>query len=52
MQVPDFLDNGDPKTYQVLDHYLRTEPRADFASGCFNLGGTGWSARRRRRCGL
>ena len=38
-QVPDFLDNGDPKTYQVLDHYLREEPRADFASGYFNLGG-------------
>lgn len=41
MQVPDFLDNGDPKTYQVLDHYLRTEPRVDFASGYFNLGGYG-----------
>jgi len=39
MQVPDFLDNGDPKMYQVLDHYLREEPRADFASGYFNLGG-------------
>jgi hypothetical protein len=39
VQIPDFLDNGDPKTYQVLDHYLREEPRADFASGYFNLGG-------------
>jgi phosphatidylserine/phosphatidylglycerophosphate/cardiolipin synthase-like enzyme len=41
VQIPDFLDNGDPKTYQVLDHYLREEPRADFASGYFNLGGYG-----------
>lgn len=32
MRVPDFLDNGDPTAYHVLDHYLRTEPRADFAS--------------------
>ncbi len=36
MNIPDFLDNGDPKTYEVLDHYLREEPRADFASGYFN----------------
>ncbi len=41
MHVPDFLDNGDLKTYEVLDHYLRSEPRADFASGYFNLGGYG-----------
>jgi hypothetical protein len=41
VQIPDFLDNGDPKTFQVLDNYLRTEPRADFASGYFNLGGYG-----------
>lgn len=41
MKIPDFLDNGDPKTFQVLDHYLREEPRADFASGYFNLGGYG-----------
>lgn len=41
MKIPDFLDNGNPKTYEVLDHYLRMEPRADFASGYFNLGGYG-----------
>ncbi|MEJ7815727.1 MAG: helicase-related protein [Rubrobacter sp.] len=41
VKIPDFLDNGYPKTYQVLDHYLRGEPRADFASGYFNLGGYG-----------
>ncbi len=41
MNVPDFIDNSHPKTYEALDHYLRTEPRADFASGYFNLGGYG-----------
>ncbi len=41
VQIPDFIDNSHPKTYEVLDHYLRTEPRADFASGYFNLGGYG-----------
>ncbi len=41
MQIPDFIDNSHPKTHEVLDHYLRTEPRADFASGYFNLGGYG-----------
>ena len=41
MQIPDFIDNSHPKTYEVLDHYLRTEPRTDFASGYFNLGGYG-----------
>jgi hypothetical protein len=39
VQIPDFIDNSHPKTYEVLDHYLWTEPRADFASGNFNLGG-------------
>jgi hypothetical protein len=41
VQIPDFIDNSHPKTYQVLDHYLRMEPRADFASGYLNLGGYG-----------
>lgn len=41
MQIPDFIDNGDPKFHEVLDYLLRTEKRADFASGYFNLGGYG-----------
>ncbi len=41
MQVPDFIDNIQPQTHEVLDHYLREEQRADFASGYFNLGGYG-----------
>ena len=39
MQILDFVDNGHPKTFEVLDHLLRMQPRADFASGYFNLGG-------------
>lgn len=39
MQIPDFVDNGDPKAFQVLNHLLWTQPQADFASGYFNLGG-------------
>lgn len=39
MQIPDFVDNGDPKAFQVLNHLLGTQSRADFASGYFNLGG-------------
>src|SRR5215204_2299819 len=39
MQIPDFVDNGDRKAFQVLKFLLGTQPRADFASGYFNLGG-------------
>lgn len=36
MQIPHFIDNGDPRTYEALDHYLRTEPRADAKAYAFD----------------
>lgn len=39
MILPDFIDNEHLKLAEVLDWLLRSQPRADIASGYFNLGG-------------
>ncbi|WP_245971538.1 helicase-related protein [Calidithermus terrae] len=37
--LPDFIDNEHLKLAEALDWLLRSQPRADIASGYFNLGG-------------
>lgn len=39
LQIPDFIDNDHLKLAEALNFLLRSQPRADIASGYFNLGG-------------
>ena len=39
MKIPDILDNTRPKVFEVLNHFLKIQEKAAFASGFFNIGG-------------
>jgi len=39
MRIPDILDNSKIKVFKVLNYLLKTQEKADFASGFFNIGG-------------